>query len=154
MSYPSTAFHQLDLLFIDTDDCAVWISRTVQSDYKAVGEWRYLEIVPDSGHWTSLRNDVLEMIHQVKQFLWTESVGIFGLNSGNFVGYAPMHVCRRFLIDVAERIFHRVFVYPNACGQFVSIEILQRSFIGFVVAIRLFFHDYFCWIGLVVKKVV
>ena len=140
MSHSATAFHQLHLFLVNADNGTIRVGGTVKPYHEAVGERGHLMVVADTGHRTSLRNDVGEVIQQVKDFLCAETVGIFCLDSCDFIGDAPMHIYRRFLIDVPERVFHGIFVDPYTGCQFVSLEIFQRCLIGFVVAIRLLFH--------------
>ena len=147
MSDTSTPFHQLYLFFINTDNGTVWVCSSFQTDNETVGQWCDLIVVTDTSHRASLRNDVLEMVEQVKKFLCTECVRILSLDAGHFIGDTPMHVLRRLFVDVTERVFHSIFIYPDTCGKFIAFKILQWSVIGFIVAVRFLFH--FCiWMSL------
>lgn len=92
MSDTATTFHQLHLFFIDADDGAIRVGRTIHADDKAVGQRGNLVIVADTGHGASLRNNVLEMVHQVEELLCAHRVRILGFDACHFVGDTPMHV--------------------------------------------------------------
>ena len=91
--------------------------------------------------WQRLRYDVLEVVEQVEQLLRFERISILSLDTSNFVCYTPMHIFRRFLVDITERIFYCILVYPNTCSQFIAFKVLQRGFKGFFIGISFVFHD-------------
>ena len=139
--YPAPAFHQLHLLFVDTDNGTIRIGFPIQPDNETIRQRSNLIVIPDARHRTSLRNDVLEMVEQAEQLLCAQSVRILGFDASHFVRNAPVHVLRRLFIDMPERIFHRILVHPYAGSKLVSFKIIQRGIIRFVVTVRLFFHD-------------
>ena len=64
MPHTATAFHQLHLLLIDSEDSSITVGITVESDHEAVAQRRHLEVVADTGHRTTCRYDISEMIQE------------------------------------------------------------------------------------------
>ena len=98
-------------------------SNSYVSPNAEIGKGSYLVVVSDSGHRAALRNDVFEVVQQAEEFFGSQCVGVLGFDAGYFIGYSPMHVFRRFFVNISERIFDCVFVHPNPCSQFVALEV-------------------------------
>ena len=141
MSYTATTFHQLDLLLIYTDDCPIRISRTVQSNNKAIGKGGNLIIISNARHRASLRYYITEMVKQVKQNLLRQWVRITAFYASNLTSQTMVHISRRLFIDIAISIFQSIFVYPDLGCQLISGEIIQRGFICFIKCIDFTFHS-------------
>ena len=124
--HAATTLHQLYLFFIDTDDCPVRIGAATHTDHKTVRQRCYLKIVSDSRHRASLWNNVLKPVKQIEQLFFTQWVSIFFFDSSHLVCQSPMHILRRFLVDVAFTVLQSILAYPNFCCQFIAFKILQR----------------------------
>lgn len=107
VSDSAPALHELYLFLVDAYDAAVGVGGIPVADNEAVGERRYLEVVSDARHGTSLRDDVAELLQQVVYLLRLHRIGVGVLDAGKLVGDAPVHLFGRFLEDVAERVFQR-----------------------------------------------
>ena len=140
VSHATTAFHQLNLLLIDSNDGAIAVGVAVHADDKAVGERCNLVVVSDTRHGASLWNDKTEVVDEVEDFLGTHGVGITTFDARYFVGNAPMHVGGGLLVDVAEGVLHGIFVNPNFCSKLVAVEIGQTGLKSLVVGICFLFH--------------
>ena len=66
VSYTTTALHELYLFFVYFEDGTIRIRLSIYSDHEAVRQRSYLIVVTNSGHRTSLRNDVLEVVEQIE----------------------------------------------------------------------------------------
>ena len=84
------------------------------------------EIVADAGHRAALRNDVTEMVEQRENLLLRERVRVFLLDAFDFGSDALVHLARRFLVDVSERVLEGVLADPHRGGEVVPVEILLR----------------------------
>ena len=134
MPYSTATLHELHLFRVDTHDCAIRVSIAVESDNEAIAERGNLEIVANTCHRTTGRHNIPEVVEQFENLLGSHRVRILFFNTRNLIGNTPVHVNRRFLIDIAIAIFHRILVDPHSCRQFISIEIIQRSLQCFFVA--------------------
>ena len=70
MTYSTTAFHELNLLFVNFHNASVRITVRSATDYKTIGKRRNLEIITNSRHRTSLRNNIFEFFDEIKDFLF------------------------------------------------------------------------------------
>ena len=135
VSDSAPALHELYLFLVDAYDAAVGVGGIPVTDNEAVGERRYLEVVSDARHGTSLRDDVAELLQQVVYLLRLHRIGVGVLDAGKLVGDAPVHLFGRFLEDVAERVFQRVFADPHHGGQVVALEVLLGALYRLVVLV-------------------
>ena len=126
VAHAAAAFHQLDLLLVHAEDAAVGVCRILVADDEAVRQRRHLEIVADAGHRAALRNDVTEMVEQRENLLLRERVRVFLLDAFDFGSDALVHLARRFLVDVSERVLEGVLADPHRGGEVVPVEILLR----------------------------
>ena len=127
MAHTTPSFHQLHLLLINAHNGSIGVRVTFESDDEAIGERSHLMVVTDARHGTSGRNNIFEVVKHVKHLLCGYGVGVLVFYSCDFIGDSPMHVRRRLLIDLAETIFHGVFVHPDARSQFVAFKIDHGS---------------------------
>ena len=125
MAHATTPFHQLYLLFVDTQNGTIGVGVTVKTYHEAVRQRSHLEIVTNARHRTSCRNNISEMVKELENLLSRHGISIFLLDTGNFVRYAPMHVFGAFFVDVAEAVLHRILVHPHASCQLITFEIIQ-----------------------------
>ena len=126
VAHAAAAFHQLDLLLVHAEDAAVGVGGVLMADDEAVRQRRHLEIVADAGHRAALRNDVTEMVEQRENLLLRERVRVFLLDAFDFGSDALVHLARRFLVDVSERVLEGVLADPHRGGEVVPVEILLR----------------------------
>ena len=124
VAHAAAAFHQLDLLLVHAEDAAVGVGGVLMADDEAVRQRRHLEIVADAGHRAALRNDVTEMVEQRENLLLRERVRVFLLDAFDFGSDALVHLARRFLVDVSERVLEGVLADPHRGGEVVPVEIL------------------------------
>ena len=68
MTYSTSTFHQLNLLFINLNNRAITICTTILTNNKAVAQTGNLKIVSDTSHWATSRHNILEIAEQFKQF--------------------------------------------------------------------------------------
>jgi len=122
--HASPAFHQLNLFFINLEYSPVGISGSFMADHKTIGQRSDLMVVPYTRHGASLRNDVFEMIQQMKYLLLAHGIRIFLLYPGKFRGQPLVHVFGRAFVKVPKRVFHGIFVDPDRGGQFIIFEVL------------------------------
>ena len=149
VAHTAAALHQLHLLLVDAHDGAIRVGIAVETYHKAVRQRSHLMVVANARHRTARRHHIPEMVEQIEDRLCWQRVGIFLLNTGNLVGYTPVHIGGRTLINVAERIFHGIFVHPHTGGQLITAKILKRRGISLIVRICFFrFHLYDCLICL------
>ena len=142
VSHSSATFHQLHLLLVNLDDASIRVGFAIQSDDKAVAQRAHLEVVANSCHRAALRHDVAEMAHEFEDFLFAHGVGVLLFDASNFTSDAMMHIVGRKLVDVTERVFQRILAGPYACGQFVSLKVIECCIIHFLVSVSsLFLHD-------------
>ena len=116
MPHASTTLHQLNLLLINTDNRSVRVRLSIQSYHKTIGERSDLKIVADTGHRTSLRNDVTEMIEQVEQLLLRQRIGVLLFHTSNLTSQTMVHIFRGFLVDIPKGILQGIFIDPYLCG--------------------------------------
>ena len=45
--------------------------------------------------------DMFKLVEQVEKLTCRQGVGVFGLDAGDFIGNAPMHVARCLFVDDA-----------------------------------------------------
>ena len=110
----------------DADDAAVRVGRVLMADHEAVRERGHLKVVADTRHRAALRNDVTEMVEQRENLLLRERVRVFLLDAFDFGSDALVHLARRFLVDVSERVLEGVLADPHRGGEVVPVEILLR----------------------------
>ena len=122
----AAAFHELYLLLVHTEDSAVRVGVLAVSDDEAVRQRSDLQIVADTGHRAALRNDVTEMVEQRENLLLRERIRVFLLDAFDFGSDALVHLARRFLVDVSERVLEGVLADPHRGGEVVPVEILLR----------------------------
>ena len=141
VTHASATLHQLHLLFIDFHNGTVRIRVAIKTNHETIREGGNLELISDARHRTSGRNNVTEMIQQLENLICAQGVLILRFNTGNFVGNPPVHISRRLLINVSERIFQGILVNPYASGQLVAVKILQGLLEGLIIGeILSFFH--------------
>jgi len=66
------------------------------------------------------------MVEQRENLLLRERVRVFLLDAFDFGSDALVHLARRFLVDVSERVLEGVLADPHRCGEVVPFEILFR----------------------------
>ena len=125
VSDTTAPFHQLYLLFVDAENAAVRVGRSLVAYDKTVGKRGYLKIVAYAGHRSALRNDIAEMVEQIENRLLCKRIFVFVLDACQLFGQTHVHLFRRRLVYVAERVFQGVFAYPNGGGKFVAVEIFD-----------------------------
>ena len=123
MSYPPAPLHQLHLLLVDTDDSAVGVGRLAVTDHEAVRQRGDLQVVADSGHRASLRNQIAEILQQVVYLAFGHRIRIAFLDALDFPGDAAMHLLGRVLVDFSHGVFQRVLADPDRGRQVVALEI-------------------------------
>ena len=82
MAYAASAFHKLYLFFVNADNGTVRVCLSVKSDYEAVGQGSNLIFVSDTCHRASLRNDVFEVVEEIKQFLISQGIKAEDISQG------------------------------------------------------------------------
>ena len=127
VSYSTSTFHQLNLLFINTHDSTITISITIKPDNKTVTQTCNLMIISNTSHWTTGRNNISEMIKKFKNLLSRHWILVLVFYTGDFIRYTPMHIHGTLLVDSTEAIFHRILVHPYSSSEFVATKILQGS---------------------------
>ena len=138
MPHTATTFHQLYLFLVHFHDTTIRVGAGIITDNKTIGQRRNLEIVTDTGHRASLRNDIFEMLEQrINQFL-AHRIGIFFLDTGKLAGHTVMHLIRITFHQLTFIVFQRILVNPYACCQFVTIEIFHHFLENILFFIR--FH--------------
>ena len=142
MTNATTALHQLHLLLVNTKDSSVRVGITIQADHETVAQRCHLEIIADTGHRTACRDDILEMIQEIEDFLGADRILVFLLDTGNLVSNTPMHVGRTLLIDITETVFHGVLVHPHTGGQLITTKVFQRSLKRFLIRVCLLIHRF------------
>ena len=100
-----------------------------------------MKIISNSRHRTTLRYNITEMVKQLKQFLLRKRIRISTLYPGDFARKAMMHITRRLLVDISERIFQSILINPDLCRELITGKIIQGSFVGFIECISLLLHD-------------
>ena len=133
MSHSTATLHQLNLLLVYTHYRTVGVGIAVETYDKAVAQRSHLMVVSYSGHRTSCRNNVSEVVEKIEHFLLRHRILILLFYSCYFLCDAPMHVFGRLFIYPSETIFHRILINPYSCGKLISIEIFQRLAISLVV---------------------
>src|SRR5690554_3071703 len=124
MADTASSFHQLNLFLIDLHDPPVRIRWPVRPDYKTVGKGSDPKRVADPCHGASLRNDIFEVLHQIKNLIFTQRVGIVFLYPCDFPGYSPVHIIRSQFEQGSIRILQSILVYPYAGSKFIAFKIL------------------------------
>ncbi|EJX08495.1 hypothetical protein EVA_03394 [gut metagenome] len=69
MTNPSSTLHQLHLFFVLLHNGTVGVGIAIETNHKTIGEGSYLMIVTDTRHRTSGRNNIAEMVKQLKDSL-------------------------------------------------------------------------------------
>ena len=124
MAYTTPTFHQLHLLLVHTDNTAIRVGGVAVANHKAVRERGNLQVVANTGHRATLRDDIPKLVEQLKHILLAEGVGIVVLDTCNLAGDAVVHLFGRALVDSVERIFQRILIDPHHCGQVIPLKIL------------------------------
>ena len=125
MAHTTAALHQLHLLLVDAQDGTIRVGIAIKANHEAVRERSHLIVIADSCHRAACGNNIFEVVQQIENLLGRQRVRILLLHTRNLVGNTPVHLFRRALVDVAERIFHGIFVQPHASSQLVTAKILQ-----------------------------
>ena len=55
-------------------------------------------------------------------------------------GDTVVHIGRRKLIYVAERIFKRIFAHPYSGSELIAVEVFEGGLIGLIVGVGFIFH--------------
>ena len=113
VAYAATAFHELNLLFVDFEYGAVGIGFVIEADDEAVAQRYGLIGVADACHGAALRHDIAESVEKLEQFVVAERIGIFVLDSCEFCGDAVVHICRCFFEDVAFGVAEGILAGPH-----------------------------------------
>ena len=121
--HAAAPLHQLHLLLVHAEDAAVGVGGMLVADHEAVRQRRHLEIIADAGHRSALRNDVTEMVEQLERLPLRKGIGVFAFDPGDLAGDAFVHLARRLLVNVSERVFKGVLAHPHRGGKIVSVEI-------------------------------
>ena len=103
------------------------------TNHKAVRERSHLQVVTDTGHWTTLRNDVAEVVEQIENLLLGESLTVLLLDTGKLLCQTIVHLLGRRLVDVTGRILQCILANPHSSSQFVTSEVLLRGSDSIVV---------------------
>ena len=127
MSYSTSTFHQLNLLFINTHDSTITVSITIKPDNKTVTKTSNLMIISNTSHWTTGRNNISKMIKKFKNLLSRHRVLVLIFYTSDFIRYTPMHIHGTLFVDCTKAIFHRILVHPYSSSEFVATKILQGS---------------------------
>ena len=135
VAHATATLHELYLLLIDTDDAAVAVGLTVESDHKAIRQRAHLEVVANTGHRAALGHRIAEIAQKFVDVVFRHSGRVLGLDSGEFAGDATMHVVGALFVDVAVGVFKGVFIHPHLRGKFIAVEVFERGFVGLVVAV-------------------
>ena len=124
VAHATPALHQLHLLFIYFHYSTVRIGITLRSYDKAIGKAGNLIRITNSGHGTTLWNNVFKLPEQVENVLCAHGVWILFFYSGNLISQSPMHIFGRFFVDISKGIFYCVLADPYFSSHFVAFEIL------------------------------
>ena len=127
VTHATTALHKLHLLLVHAEDTTVRVCGVLVSDNEAVRERCHLEVVADTCHGATLRDDIAEVVEQVEDLLLRQWVGVVTLDARELACDTVVHIAGRSLVDVAERVLQSVLAHPHLCGEFVTCEILLRS---------------------------
>ncbi len=125
VSHTTATLHQLHLLLVYPHYGAIGIGIAVQTYHKAVAQRCDLIVIANTCHRTARRHYISEMVKQFEYIFFRHRVGIFPLNTGNLPRYTPMHILRRFLVNIAETVLHGIFVHPYTSREFITAEISQ-----------------------------
>ncbi len=140
VAHAAAALHELHLLLVHAEDAAVGVGRIPVADHEAVRERRHLEVVADAGHRTALRDDVAEPVEQFEHLVLRHGVGVFPLDPLDLGGNAAVHLLRRRLVDVAERILEGVLAHPHRGCEVVAAEIGLR--LGYRIVVCYFLRRF------------
>ena len=135
VTHAAAALHELHLLLVDAHDGAIRVGIAVEAYHKAVAQRGHLMVVADTRHGASGRHYVSEMVNHIEHLLGAHRIVIVVLYSRDFIGYSPVHICGRLLIDVACAVFHGILVDPYSGCQLIAVKIGERGTVCFVVRI-------------------
>ncbi len=135
VSHAAPALHKLHLLLVYLHNAAVRVGRMTMTYHETVRQGCYLMGVPDTRHGSSLRDYIFEISQEFEYLIGGHRIGILGFHSGELVSQAAVHLVRRLLVKITERVLHRVFVYPYGCSQFISPKVFPALCQGFVVGV-------------------
>ena len=124
MTHAAAALHELHLFLIDTHDGTIRVGIAVEAYHKAVAQRGHLMVVADARHGAAGRHYVSEMVNHIKHLLGAHRIVIVVLYSRYLIGYSPVHICGRLLIDVARAVFHGILVDPYSGSKFIAIKVL------------------------------
>ena len=113
---------------------------SVQTDDEAVGKRCDLVIVADSGHGTTCRNDVFEVIKKSEYFFCFERILIFILDAGDFVRDTPVHVFGRYFINMLAQTTG-LSVHCYLSGKLGGVQQITSRVACDEVDLVLFFRD-------------
>ena len=137
MPHTSATFHQLHLFFINLKYTAIRVCFTIHTNHKTVRQRRYLEIITNPRHRTTLWYDITEVVEQIKQLLFAQRIRIFLLYTSYFTSQTPMHIFWRTFIQITLRILQGIFINPYLSRQFIAAKVFFRS------PTSLFFSDFY-----------
>ena len=137
MPHAPATLHQLHLLLVDLHDPAVRVGIAFVANDKTIGKRRYLEVIPDTGHGSALRNNVFKVLQQIENLLFAEGVRIFAFNPGNLTGQPVVHVFGCQFEQLVIAVLQGVFVDPYIGRQRIAFEIGSSFPLRFVIRICL-----------------
>ena len=123
VTHTAATLHELHLLLVHAEDTAIRVGRIAVADDEAVRKRGNLEIVTDTGHRATLRNDVAEVVQEREDLLLRHGVRIFVLDALNLGSNALVHLLRRTLVNVAVGVLQSILAHPDRGGQVVTLEI-------------------------------
>ena len=139
VTHATTTFHKLHLLLVNTDNTTIGVGRGAVTDNKAVRQRGNLQIVTDTRHRASLRNNIAETIEQSINLIGTHSVGVAALDARNLIGDTLVHLYGRVLVNAAKRIFQSILAEPYGCSKFIATKVLSCRCKGLFVGVLLHF---------------
>ena len=105
------------------------------TDDETVGQRCYLVWVTDTGHRTTLGDDIFKVIQQVKDLFLFHRVAVTLLDPGDFPGHAHMHILWRTLVKVAIPVLEGILVDPYAACEIISLKIIRSCFYSLFIGI-------------------
>ena len=137
VAHAAAPFHQLHLFLVNAQHATIRVGIAVKANDETVRQRRYLVAVANTRHRTAGRHYVSEVVQQLEHLLSRHRILVLLLYTRYLVGQTPVHLLGRLLVDIAERVLHRIFVHPYPGSQLVAAKVCQRGLEGLVITICL-----------------
>jgi len=133
LSNATPPLHQLHLFLIGFDDATVGIR--IIANHKTVAQRRNLHGIANTCHRTTLRHHIAKIAQQFIQLLLCDRIRVAELNARQLTGNASVHIVRRQLVYIAQRILERILVDPYVGSQFITFKIGNGGLENFLIGI-------------------